>query len=67
VAFEMAHILIFLVAMVYVVTAAFLIHALERTKRSWDAVQYDSVEAMLKEETSDASTVDLNDFSLTVS
>lgn len=47
VAFELAHLLIFIVAMVYVGTGLVAVRALRQTKIRWDTVQFETVEAIV--------------------
>ena len=49
VSFELAHILIFIVAMVYVATAVVVVLTLRKTKRRWDIVQFQDVDSVIEE------------------
>jgi hypothetical protein len=49
VAFELAHILIFLVAMTYVASAILVVVAMRRTRQQWDQVQFQDVKVLLDE------------------
>ena len=49
VAFELAHLLIFLVALIYVATGLWAMLALSETKTRWDKVQFQTVEQVSKE------------------